>query len=319
MMVNGLFTSYDSVLKQTTPDLGDIITAFNDNKLPEGDNALSVQVLDRLLAYPLSLGLNVIAATQTATGRKTRDIARIWTDSLLAAPNVARAIWPAGDLNQQQLNLNDRTLATRSNIDAQLSRGLQLLMSDLDTFLAFAANGRFTTANIPTVPSSEPAADLTLGRNTFLTSKLMERAGFYAIPGPIVVDEPTFLAKNPSCRDATATNTICAAAANTFVYRSPTTHRTYELKNKATPQMQMQISALVEHLNDGAWADREVLFDGNFNCTSGGQAGREIVGGKVDVVGCLSQLPMYLDCGGECPAGAVLVGGKCPFGRWRKC
>lgn len=62
--------------------------------------------------------------------------------------------------------------------------------------------------------------------------------------------------------------------------------------------------------------DLPVLFDGAYNCTFEGRAGGSVVGvgadGSLDVA-CLSVLPMYVGKGG-CPDGAVLVGGKCPFG-----
>ncbi|KAL8799530.1 MAG: hypothetical protein Q9200_007518, partial [Gallowayella weberi] len=230
--VNGLFSSYDAVLQQTTNNIDPIMRAFNNDKPPP-----SVEVLERLLAYPLSLGLNVIAATQTATGPKTRSAARIWMDSLLAAPNVAIAIWPNSDLNQQQLDLTNLNLASRSNINAQLSRGLELLMSDLDTFLAFTGKGRFTSSENPSVPFTEAGANPAIAADTFLTSRLMEKSGFYAVPGPIV-DAATFQTTNPSCRDTMATGTVCArpAPAGGFVYWSPTTHRTYELKTKKPPK-----------------------------------------------------------------------------------
>ncbi len=60
-----------------------------------------------------------------------------------------------------------------------------------------------------------------------------------------------------------------------------------------------------------------VLFDGAYNCTMAGKAGGSVVNlnadGSLDVA-CLSALPIYLSKGSSCPAGAVQVGGKCPFG-----
>lgn len=62
--------------------------------------------------------------------------------------------------------------------------------------------------------------------------------------------------------------------------------------------------------------DLPVLFDGAYNCTLAGRAGGSVVSlnpdGSLDMA-CLSLLPMYVGKGG-CPAGAVWVDGKCPFG-----
>ena len=63
-------------------------------------------------------------------------------------------------------------------------------------------------------------------------------------------------------------------------------------------------------------ADLPVLFDGAYNCTFAGQAGGSVVSLKADSslnVACLSTFPMYID--GDCPEGATLVNGKCPFGQ----
>lgn len=60
-----------------------------------------------------------------------------------------------------------------------------------------------------------------------------------------------------------------------------------------------------------------VLFDGAYNCTLEGKARGSTVtvntDGSLDIA-CLSSLPIYLSKGSPCPAGAVKVGGKCPFG-----
>ncbi len=62
--------------------------------------------------------------------------------------------------------------------------------------------------------------------------------------------------------------------------------------------------------------DLPVLFDGAYNCTLAGRAGGSVVSLNADSslnMACLSVLPMYVNKG-RCPAGAVWVGGKCPFG-----
>ena len=62
-------------------------------------------------------------------------------------------------------------------------------------------------------------------------------------------------------------------------------------------------------------ASMPALFDGAYNCTYAGQAGGSVASLNADNslnMACMSVLPMYID--GDCPAGAVYVGGKCPFG-----
>lgn len=76
----------------------------------------------------------------------------------------------------------------------------------------------------------------------------------------------------------------------------------------------------MDKIDNRGRADAQLLFDGNYNCTIAGNAGRGIAilnDGGVDA-SCVSQLPMYLDCTTACPP-QNLVDGKCPFGHWQAC
>lgn len=83
----------------------------------------------------------------------------------------------------------------------------------------------------------------------------------------------------------------------------------------------MDLPTLMGHIENDNFADPQLLFDGNYNCTAEGKAGGFVVNpgpnGTVDV-SCVSQLPMYLECGTPCPP-STQVGGKCPFGYTRRC
>lgn len=159
-----------------------------------------------------------------------------------------------------------------------MERTLLFIMSDMDAFLAFASDGRFTAPDLPYVPAN-PDFDLLAGLNTFVTSKLMQSDNYYAIPGDVV---------NQTTADATA-----ASNKRQYYYWSPSTHRQYELRYKGNPPM--DISTLVTHVQNDHWADEQLLFDGGYNCTAEGKAGGMVVSqlpdGAVDV-SCVSQLPM---------------------------
>ena len=189
-------------------------------------------------------------------------------------------------------------------------------MSDVKTFLAFADNGRFTTLQSANVPGSSSDFDLSVGLNTFVTSKLMQSNNYFATPGDIV-DEAAFTSK-VDC--ATTSDSGCRTTDGKLFYWSPSTHRQYELRAKSgTPVI--DLSTLMQHVGQDSWADAQLLFDGSYNCTAAGLAGGKIVNaganGTVDV-GCVSQLPMYLECGTPCPP-STQVGGICPFGYTKKC
>ena len=197
-------------------------------------------------------------------------------------------------------------------------------MSDVPTFLAFASNGSFAIPSQAIVPIADTSTDLSIGVNTFLTSKLMESQGFYAVPGEIM-DAAVFNASENGCTGPVGT--LCTTKDWRMVYWSPTTHRSYRLLAKGRSQITYE--SLMDGVNIYRFADVELLFDGAYNCTRQGRAGTAIVdvagvngtaagGGGVDV-SCLSQLPMYLDCGTPCPEGAVFMEGKCPFGNSRRC
>ncbi|KAL8857780.1 MAG: hypothetical protein Q9178_005680 [Gyalolechia marmorata] len=197
-------------------------------------------------------------------------------------------------------------------------------MSDVPTFLAFASNGSFAIPGKAIVLIADTSTDLSIGVNTFLTSKLMESQGFYAVPGEIM-DAIAFNASENGCTGPVGR--LCTTKDWRMVYWSPTTLRSHKLLNKGTSQITYEV--LMDGINVYGLADLELLSDGTYNCTRQGRAGQAIVDvgslngtaagdGGVDV-SCLSQLPMYLDCGTPCPEGAVFLEGICPFGNSTRC
>lgn len=226
-------------------------------------------------------------------------IARLWSSAIRAAPKVQQILWgrdPAANAQQQSLQAND-TLG--HNTKDLLQAALSHIMSDIPSFLAFAAEGRFVSASSPTWPSE---LDVTAGVDTFVLSKLMQMAKMYAVPGP-VVNETTYAAFDE-------------ANERSVSYWSPSTRRQYELRAKGNTKIELR--TLLDRVVGGL-ADPQLLFDGSYNCTAAGWAGGNIVNRVGEVgggdVACLSQLPMYLEKETACPTD-VLVGGICPFGYW---
>ncbi|KAI4285305.1 MAG: hypothetical protein L6R35_004685 [Caloplaca aegaea] len=224
-------------------------------------------------------------------------IARLWSSAIRAAPKVQEILWGSNPA----ANAQNQTLQANISIDVDtkdlLQGALTHIMSDISSFLTFAAEGRFVTNDNPTFPSE---LDLTVGVNTFVLSRLMQKAEMYAVPGPIV--------------NETVYTDFVTANTGSVSFRSPSTRRQYELRAKGNTKMEPR--TLLDRVVGGL-ADPQLLFDGNYNCTWAGWAGGSIVN-RVGVVGggdvaCLSQLPMYLEKGTPCPTD-VRVGGKCPFG-----
>lgn len=190
-------------------------------------------------------------------------------------------------------------------------------MSDVDTFLAFAGEGRYAKGDIPTVTDNRNRFDLGVGVYTYVTSKLMQETNYYTTPGK-VVERTQFETDYCTLADNSST---CATEDGKFFYWSPATHRPYELRSKGKPVVGFE--QLLGHFdeNGGGWADMQLLFDGAWNCTGSGWAGGKVVNeqknGMVDA-SCLSQLPVYYECGTAC-AVDVRAGGNCPFGFTRRC
>ncbi|KAI4166463.1 MAG: hypothetical protein LQ348_007806, partial [Seirophora lacunosa] len=230
---------------------------------------------------------------------KIAAIAGLWSSAIRATPQVQQVLWGTdAALNAQQQSLTI-TIPPRDTAVSLLYEALALILSDIPTFLAFAGEGRFTNGNTPTIP---PELDIATGVKTFVASKLMQADGMYAMPGRLV--------------DDIADAATAGENKNGAYYRSPSTRRQYELRSKG--QTQIPLRTLLDNVLYRGWADPQLLFDGNYNCTAAGWAGAGIVNRVGDEVGggdvsCLSQLPMYLERGTPCPTD-VLVGGRCPFG-----
>ncbi|KAL8987135.1 MAG: hypothetical protein Q9177_003632 [Variospora cf. flavescens] len=307
----------ESVLEKQSTDLDKILSTYADT---DSDEIASAATLLSQLSLPMTLGLSVANVTlpllPTFVGTETAPanllsnqltawnnpeiapIARLWSSAIRAAPKVQEILWsrnPAANAQNQSLETN-RPIG--NNIDDLIQEALKHIMSDIRSFLAFAAEGRFASNYNPEFPSE---LDIAAGINTFVLSKLMQKAEMYAVPGPIV--------------NKTTYEAFDAANERSVSFWSPSTQRQYELRAKNHGKIKPR--TLLDDVVDRGLADPQLLFDGNYNCTWAGWAGESIVN-RVGVVGggdvaCLSQLPMYLEKGTPCPTD-VRVGGKCPFG-----
>ena len=269
---------------------------------------------------PFTLVDQAMASHSTqATGTsdpETSLAASTWVAAYASSPNLTATLVTGNVGNEQQMDITDYPTSGAKSTRELLSFILDSILSSIATFLAVAADGLLSGIDTPQVPTS---VDVNIGLNTFVTSKLMQNAGMYAVPGDVIDS----LSSTAGCESVSVNSTICVPGNGKVRYRSPSTRRFYELSSKAgnaAPSPQ----DLVTSITDDGWADMEFLFDGSYNCTFNGRAGREIVAvddskeGGLDL-SCIGQLPIYLECGTECPEGAVLVGGQCPFGRYRQC
>lgn len=201
-------------------------------------------------------------------------------------------MWPS-TLNTATNTLSNlaSALANTASFAAILTAGLQLIMGDVGTFIAFAGNGIFSTPLPPTSEASAYNSGFTGALDTYILSEVLARNSISATPGSIVTTNPC------------ASGSLCTSS-----YWSPVTGRQYSFSGSNTYFLITEAMGTME-------VDLGVLFDGAYNCTFAGQAGGSVVSLKADSslnVACLSVLPMFIQ--GDCPEGATFVDGKCPFG-----
>ncbi|KAL8921132.1 MAG: hypothetical protein Q9208_005885 [Pyrenodesmia sp. 3 TL-2023] len=240
------------------------------------------------------------------------------------APNVGRALFPVGTDTSQRIQTADLHIQL-TNITHQMSDmmdgGVRLLMTDIGTFVNYAANGRYSGPNVTntgegtglTVPSGTDA--LAYALKTYLLSYSMGVNRWYAFfdLGPYTSKEE--VAQQFKC-EWDEPNNICKAtilADKEAIWWSPYTYRVYFLRCDG-PKEAKKPYEMVKTINQYGWAPLDVLFDGAYNCTAEGRAGTNNVNfnydGTLDLA-CVSQLPMVVGCLSMCPV--ALVNDTCLF------
>ena len=191
-------------------------------------------------------------------------------------------------------------------------------MSDVPTFSAWAAHGLYSgsTGSMNIVG----ATTLTSALDTYIAGEVLSQSHFSATPASKTVSKGDF----QQGRTCTTLGDVCKDSDGNTYYWSQAYQTSYQINEPqdwaadlARKQLD-EVSAygFLEYI-ETTDVYMPVLFDGAYNCTLEGKAGGSAVNLKADNsldVACLSTLPIYLSKGSSCPAGAVQVGGKCPFG-----
>lgn len=208
----------------------------------------------------------------------------IFNQALSQSANVASAMWPSppNDATNTLADFAGGQFDSNAALTPILNAGLQLIMSDVATFIAFATNGIFST---PLTAEDLP---------NFYGQGLMGALGTF------------ILSQVLASKSMSATPCSSGNQCHSF-YQSPVTQRQYSFDSNTYQVM--------NQAQDSLDVDLPTLFDGAYNCTFAGLAGGSVVSVQANGplnVACLSALPMYIQ--GDCPEGATFVGGKCPFG-----
>ena len=205
---------------------------------------------------------------------------------------------------------------------ALLSSALGLIMKDVPTFSAWAAHGLYS-GPAQQVTVSPAGSGVATAYGTYIVGEALSQSHFSATPTTKSTKDVF-----QKARTCTAAGDVCKDSTG-YYYWSETTQQQYRLNepsnwaSSSNGEESLQQSGY-EPTPFGLFQYLEttnifmpVLFDGAYNCTFEGRAGSSAVNftadGSLDVA-CLSALPIYLETDASCPAGAVKVDGKCPFG-----
>lgn len=273
------------------------------------------------LLTALSVGLAFLGAPSIAVAVlglsfAARVAAQTLIVSLQQAPGTARALWPTGTQSSQNVqvaNLETELGNSTNQLAAMINGAVQLLMSDIPTFVRFCESGMWSGSTSLSLPSKVEGLDYAL--RTYLTSETMAQNGWSATPhiGPY---EDLNDVENPytgfSCQ--MGNNSVCTDSSGAAYYWSRATGHVYGLRAK-DPRLNGIPSAyeLTQDIVNNNWGILEVLFDGAFNCTLEGNAGNSVVNFNWDGtlnIACISQLPMKMPCDAYCPV--EMVNGSCP-------
>lgn len=277
------------------------------------------------LLTALSVGLAFLGAPSIAVAvlgmsLVTRTAAQVLTISLQQAPSTAKALWPTGTQNSQNTQVGniESALGNSTNqLADMINKAVQLLMSDIPTFVHFCESGMWSGSISLSLPSKVEGLDYAL--RTYMTSEVMAQNGWRATPviGPFETlnDVENSVAGGTGFDCQMGNNSVCTNSVGSAFYWSRATGHVYRFYNKdlgvynrLTPYQVLQDTV------DNNWAILEVLFDGSFNCTLAGHFGDSVVNFNWDGtlnIACISQLPMKVQCTTPCPV--ALVDGACPF------
>ena len=265
-----------------------------------------------------------------------RSAAQVLTISLQQAPSTAKALWPTGTQNSQSVqigNLEAELGNSTNQLAEMINNAVQLLMSDVPTFVKFVESGQYSGTESLSLPSKVEGLDYAL--RTYMTSEALAQNGWVAAAsvGPYEtaqdVENPNAGGGGGGC--TMGNNSVCTDDEKTTAcYWSQSTGRIYNFVNQGR-RSRRSVTAhqravgptayqLLQDIVDNNWAILEVLFDGSFNCTQNGNFGNSIVNfnwdGTLDIA-CISQLPVTLPCGAVCPV--ALINNQCPFPTFNDC
>lgn len=318
--MNNFFTTYYMALGSAQSDAQTVIQALVTQLDPVKPTSFSLITILTVLSVGLAfLGAPSIAVSVLGLSLLTRTAAQVFTISIQQAPATAKALWPTGTQSSQSIQIGniETELGNSTNqLAAMINNAVQLLMSDMPTFVKFCESGEWSGSTSLSLPSKVEGLDYAL--RTYMTSEVMNQNGWRSMPtiGPYetLQDVENSVGGNGfGCH--MGNNSVCTDEFGSAHYWSRATGIVYRFFNKDLSSTSLTPYQVLQDTVNNNWAILEVLFDGAFNCTKEGNFGNSAVNfnwdGTLDIA-CISQLPTIVQCGSLCPV-ALGKDGICPF------
>ena len=316
--VNDFFTTYYMALGSAQSDAQTVIQALINELDPVKATSFSLLTLLTALSAGLAfLGAPSIAVSVLGLSLLTRTAAQVLTISVQQAPSTAKALWPTGTQSSQSVqiaNIESELGNSTNQLADMINNAVQLLMSDVPTFVKFCESGEWSGAQSLSLPSKVEGLDYAL--RTYMTSEVMNQNGWAAYPSIGPYETLQDVENNISGFNCQmGNNSVCTNQWGSAYYWSQATGTVYQFFHKNLAYTGVTAYQVLQDTVDNNWAILEVLFDGAFNCTKEGNFGASVVNfnwdGTLDIA-CISQLPTYSPCGGLCPM-YIGPGKTCPF------
>lgn len=318
LAINNFFTTYWSALNYAAGQAGLVIQSMVNELNPPADTGFPWLNILSALSFGLAfLGAPSIAVGLLSLEQSVKYAAQGLLISVTQAPGFSKAMWPSGTSDSKSVqvgNLNDELTKASQQMAGMINTAVQLLMSDMPTFVAFAESGRFSGAQSMSLPAKTDGLDYAL--TTYLLSETMAKNGWYASPylGPYPTAASVTSKTYPGFGCKMGANNVCTTTGIEAYYWSQSTQRVYSLSHPGRTDKDKTPVQLTQDIVSKGWAALDVLFDGAYNCTAEGKAGSAAINfnwdGTLDIA-CISQLPVKIACFTPCIS--PLINGKCPF------
>lgn len=313
--INNFFTTWFAALEYATSNaqltLQPIVNALDPPTAQNYDLSYMLTALTVGLALIPGVGegaLGIDAATAA--------IGTVLLTGLQNAPGVAKVIWPSGTTDTQNIQiaqLDSYVAQLNADLTNSLNAGLELIMSDMASFIGFAKSGAFSGSVAPSLAKETNGLDVAL--KTYVVTLAIAGNGYRGTAYGSTT-AAAFEAGSDHCDlrlfGCTCTlnsNNICKASSplsgsstlgGQAWYWDSSTGNLFSLKGESPPIAE---DTLLEDIISNGWSSLPLIFDNGAKCTAAGQTQNPM---RLNMDGtlnwdCVSQLSLtaFTPCGND--------------------